>query len=86
MKSSKHGKNTLRAEITNISAYGFWLYLDGKEYFLAFENFPWFKQATIEQITDVQLIHGSHLYWSQIDVDLSLNIIESPEKYTLIAK
>jgi hypothetical protein len=53
---------------------------------LPFEQFPWFKNATVRQISDIQLLHGEHLYWPTLDVDLSFNIVEHPEKYKLIAK
>ena len=86
MKSSKRGKNILKPEITNVSEHGFWIFFKGKEYFLAFEQFPWFKNATVQQISDIQLLHDKHLYWPSLDVDLSFNIIEHPEKYKLIAK
>jgi len=86
VKSSKRGKNTLRPEVTNISEHGFWIFFNGKEYFLAFEQFPWFRNATVRHISDIQLLHHEHLYWPILDVDLSLNIIEHPEKYKLIAK
>jgi hypothetical protein len=76
----------MNPEITNISEHGFWIFFNGKEYFLAFEHFPWFRNATVRQISDIQLLHHEHLYWPILDVDLSLNIIEHPEKYKLIAK
>ena len=76
----------MKPEITNISEHGFWMFFDGKEYFLPFENFPWFKNATVRQISDIQLLHGTHLYWPSLDVDLSFNIIENPDKYRLMAK
>jgi len=86
MKSSKRGKSTSKAEVTNISKHGFWILLSGKEYFLPFDKFPWFKDGSINQITDLQVLHGTHLYWPKLDVDLSLNIIEQPDKYHLIAQ
>ena len=86
MKSLKHGASTLKPEITNISEHGFWIFLKAKEYFLPFEQFPWFKNANVKQIAEVQLWHNKHLYWPSLDVDLSFNIIEHPEKYNLIAK
>ncbi len=86
MKSSKPGKSTLKPEITNISEHGFWILFKGTEYFLPFEKFPWFKNATVQQISQVQLWHNRHLYWPGLDVDLSFKIIEHPEKYNLIAK
>ncbi len=86
MKSLKHGKNTSKPEVVNISEHGFWILVDGREYFLPFDKFPWFRKATIEQIGKVELLHAGHLYWQQLDVDLSLSIIENPEKYQLVAK
>ena len=53
---------------------------------MSFEQFPWFKEATIRQISDIQLWHNQHLFWPSLDVDLSFKIIEHPEKYKLIAK
>jgi hypothetical protein len=86
MKSLKPGKSTLKPEITNISEHGFWILFKGREYFLPFEQFPWFKNATVQQISEVQLWHNKYLYWPSLDVDLSFRIIENPEKYDLIAK
>jgi len=86
VKSSRRGKSTLKPEITNISEHGFWMFFKRKEYFLPFDQFPWFKNATVRQISDVQLWHDQHLHWPSLDVDLSFNIIEHPEKYKLIAK
>jgi len=86
MKSLKRGRNTSGPEITSISEHGFWILYKGKEYFLPFKQFPWFKNANVQQISEVQLWHNKHLYWPSLDVDLSFNIIEHPEKYNLIAQ
>lgn len=86
MKSLKRGKSISRPEITNISQHGFWILLNGNEYFLGFAQFPWFKEARISELSNVQLWHDSHLYWPGLDVDLSVNIIEYPERYRLVAK
>ena len=86
MKLSKPGKRTSKPEITNISEHGFWIFFKGNEYFLPFGQFPWFKTAHVQPISEVELWHNEHLYWPSLDVDLSFNIIEHPEKYNLIAK
>ena len=86
MKSGKPGKNTSKPEVTNISPHGFWLLLDGKELFLSFEHFPWFRTATIDQIGEIETLHGNHLHWPLLDVDLSVNIIENPQNYKLVSK
>ncbi len=44
------GAATSEVEVTNISKHGFWLLVEGRELFLPFEEFPWFKQAPIDAI------------------------------------
>ena len=83
MKSLKNGKSTSRIEVTNISQHGFWILLGGKEYFLPFEKYPWFKNATIASISNVKLSHNYHLYWPDLDVDLSVKILSDPGNYPL---
>lgn len=86
MKSEIHGIGTLEVEITNISKHGFWLLLDEKELFLAFKDFPWFEKATLSAIFNVIRLMPHHLYWPDLDVDLSVQSIEHPELFPLIAK
>jgi len=86
MKSSTPGLITSIVEVTNISAHGFWILLDEKEYFLSYANFPWFKETTIDKICDVQLVNERHLYWEKLDVDLELSSISNPENYPMIFK
>lgn len=81
MKSSIIGISTSVAEVLNISKHGIWLDVKGKEYFLSFKEFPWFKQANVAAVLNVKLLHGYHLYWPDLDVDLELGSIEYPEKY-----
>jgi len=77
--------NMTDVEVGNISRHGLWGLVKGCEYFLPFEKFPWFEQATVKQIMDVQLLHGEHLCWPQLDVDLELECLERPDEYPLIA-
>jgi len=32
------------------------------------------------------LLHGYHLYWPELDVDLEIDNLENPEKYPLKSK
>jgi hypothetical protein len=84
MKSPTPGTGISDVEVTNISLHGFWLFVEGKEYFLAFEGYPWFKDAKVSDILAVELLHGSHLHWPALDVDLAIESLEDPEKYPLI--
>ncbi len=86
MKSEIVGKNTLEVEVTNISLHGFWLLTGEKEYFLSFNDFPWFKDARISEISDVSLLNDQHLYWEKLDIDLNFNMIQNPSDYPLLSK
>ena len=86
MKSAVLGRSTSRAEVTNVSTHGFWLLLDEREMFLSFKEFPWFAEATVRQITKVELPSPHHLYWPDLDIDLGVDSIEHPERYPLVSK
>jgi hypothetical protein len=86
MKLLKNGKNTLKAEITNISEHGFWVLLAEKEYFLPFDKYPWFKDAKVSAITNLEILHDHHLFWPDLDVDLTTEILENPQNYPLVYK
>ena len=86
MSSLAHGNNTLEVEVTNISAHGVWLLAHDKELFMSYEDFPWFKNQTIESIFNVEEQGSNHFYWPDIDVDLTLESIEHPKRFPLKAK
>ena len=65
--------------------YGIWLLIENKEYFLSYKDFPWFKDAKIDQLLTVKEVSIGHFYWPDLDVDLSIEIIEHPENYPLKA-
>lgn len=80
------GTPTSDIEVSVASNKGFWLLLDDAEVFVAFSEFPWFKQATLEEITTVERPGKNHLYWPLIDVDLSVESILNPDQFPLVAK
>ena len=80
------GSDTLEAEVTNISRHGFWLYLDDRELFVSFNEFPWFRDASVEAILTVERPSERHLYWPELDIDLSVESIEHPERFPLKAR
>ena len=74
------------AEVTNISRHGLWILVDGREHFLPFDEFPWFKKAPVEAILNLERPQPHHLYWPDLDVDLTLDSIEHPERYPLTSE
>jgi hypothetical protein len=86
MKSETLGTSTSEVEVTQISKQGIWLLLNDTEHFLSFDNFPWFKNASVSAIHDVELLNHHHLYWRELDIDLAVESIQQPEKFPLIAR
>ena len=50
MKSATVGSDTSKAEVLNVSPHGFWLFVAGREHFLGFDDFPWFRNAPVEPV------------------------------------
>lgn len=75
----------MEAEVTNISRHGFWLLIDDNEKFVSFEIFPWFRDASIREITSVELQSANHLYWSELDIDISVESLDHPERFPLVS-
>ncbi len=86
MSSQALGKNTSLTEVTNVSAHGLWLLSGETELFLSYEDFPWFKNAPIGEVLNVEEPTPGHFYWPDLDVDIGLETIENPERFPLKAK
>jgi hypothetical protein len=80
------GTTTLQADVTNISQHGFWLLVDNREYLLPFDHFPWFREAPVHEILNVERPRPDHLHWPDLDVDLTIDSIEHPDRYPLKAR
>ncbi len=85
MESKMLGENTSEIEVANISRHGFLILGKGRELFIPFKEFPWFKDATVGAAMNVQLPSPHHLYWPDIDVDLAIESIEHPERFPLVS-
>lgn len=60
------------------------MYVKGTEYFLPFEDFPWFKETKIREILKVELLHDNHLRWEKLDIDIEIASLIGPDKYPLV--
>lgn len=85
MNLSQHGSSISAVEVTNISTHGVWLLAYGKELFMSYDDFPWFRDQSIKSIVNVKEPSQGHFYWPDIDVDVTEEIIENPEKFPLKA-
>lgn len=80
------GTSTSAPEVTHISKHGFWLLLGDEELLVPFEHFPWFRQATIDQLSHLEWPTPDHLYWPDLDADLSVQSIRDPSAFPLVSK
>jgi hypothetical protein len=86
MRSAQHGESTSPVEVTQISEHGIWLLVLDHELFMPFDNFPWFRAASIAAVLNVELAGPGHLYWPDLDVDLAVDSIEHPERFPLVSQ
>jgi hypothetical protein len=86
MSSVPLGTNTSAAEVTNISRHGVWILVDERELFMPFEDFPWFRDASVDSVLKLERPQPHHLYWPELDIDLTVDSIENPKKYPLKSK
>ena len=76
------------AKVVAISADGFQLRVSGTDYFLAFDNFPWFRYASDEDIKCISVFRNCDpendgdftVYWRLLDVHLPIKGIERHAK------
>jgi uncharacterized protein DUF2442 len=73
MKSAPPGRSISLVEVTNVSPHGFWLLIEDGEVFVPFKEFPWFRDASIREIANVELPRPHHLHWPALDVDSGIN-------------
>ena len=80
------GMNTSLIEVTHVSSHGVLLLANDRELFMSYEDFPWFKDVPVGKILNVEEPMAGHFYWPDLDVDLTEEIIDHPERFPLRAK
>lgn len=53
---------------------------------MSFKEFPWFKDAVIAEIVNVEWPHPHHLYWPDLDVDIEVDSIRHPKRFPFVSK
>jgi hypothetical protein len=74
------------AEVTGISALGFWLLIADREYFVPFADYPDFRAATVEQIYRLEYHLPDQLYWPDLDIDIDRAALNEPDRFPLLFK
>ncbi|HMM34142.1 MAG TPA: DUF2442 domain-containing protein [Thermoanaerobaculia bacterium] len=84
--SARRGTSTSAVEVSNVSVHGFWLLLGQEELFIPFKDFPWFRKATIDDLTTVSLPSPGHLHWPALDIDLAVDSVRTPRAFPLVSR
>jgi len=83
MNSSKSGTIISDFKVTSINDLGFWALVEDKEYFIPFANYPEFKEASINQIFQMEFTPPSQLHWTLLDIDIELQALTFPDFFPL---
>ena len=71
--------------VSDITADGFWVRCPLKDIYISRKRYPWFRDATDEEIRDVSFLqeagehHQNMLFWHTLGVDFDSESIEKPE-------
>ena len=76
----------MSTRVTNVSRHGFRISVGERELHVSFSDFPWFGGASVREINNVELLGRRHLYWPELDVDLTVDSLEHPDRYPLVSR
>ena len=79
------GPITSGAVVTKVLYHCVWILIGDEELAFPYFKFPWFKAATIQQIPNVPGPTTDHLYWPDLDVELSVELVRHSERFPLKA-
>ncbi|GHT33642.1 hypothetical protein FACS189434_08290 [Bacteroidia bacterium] len=82
--STTNGTNT-SVKVQAIVANGITVEAQGNTYFLPYNTNPWFENAKVVDVFNVEPVGHSGIRWKALDVDLAIESMIYPEKYPLIA-
>ena len=83
--SKKIGTNTF-AKVLTITSGGIHIEIDEGEFFLPYSRVPWFKNAPVSDVLNVETRGKHSIRWNKLDVDLEIESLLYPEKYPLVVK
>ncbi len=69
-----------------MSRHGLWVLAGDRERFLGFDDFPWFREVPVGHLLNVEQPSPGHLSWPDLDIDLSFESIENPDRFPLVSR
>jgi len=84
-KEEDSGTNT-SVKVLAIVSNGIMIEVYGNVFFLPYNSNPWFENAKISDVFNIEPVGRIGIRWNALDVDLAIESLIHPEKYPLIAK
>ena len=84
--TSKSNNSSTSVDVLMINDKGVMISVQGQDYFLSFNRVPWMRDATINEVLDVQMSGKNAIEWPKLDVDLEVESLKHPERYPLLIK
>ncbi|MDR2207197.1 MAG: DUF2442 domain-containing protein [Flavobacteriaceae bacterium] len=79
----KNGEN-ISVKVLAITGNGILISIPEGDFFLPYSDYPWFKNARVDEVLDVKSEGNFAIRWDKLDVDLEIDSILHPEKYPII--
>lgn len=84
--NSKHNTNSTSVSVLMINGQGIMISVGGQDYFLSYNRIPWMRDASINDVLNVQMCGSEAVEWPALDIDLELDSLRHPERYPLLIK
>jgi hypothetical protein len=85
-ENSKTNGTNISVKVHAIVSNGITIEAYGNVYFLPYSTNPWFENAAIADVFNIEPVGRTGVRWDALDVDLAIESLTHPEKYPLIAK
>ena len=84
--TSKSNISSTSVGVLMINDKGVMLSVQGQDYFLSYNRVPWMRDATINEVLDVQMSGKNAIEWPKLEVDLEVESLKHPERYPLLIR
>ena len=82
----ENNTSSISVDVLMINDRGIMISVQGQDYFLSYNRVPWMRDATINEVLDVQMSGKNAIEWPKLDVDLEVDSLKHPERYPLLIK
>lgn len=83
---SKNSINSTSVSVLMINGQGIMISVGGQDFFLSYNRVPWMREASINDVLNIQMCGNDAVEWPALDVDLEIDSLRHPERYPLIIK